>query len=312
MRIGRGLPLTAVVGVAALVGAMGMPSWGLDPQVDGVVPHVVPDADISILSGPGSGARGRAGTATPTRVPSPTPASAKASDTAPAGGVEAGPATRAATIPTEGEALAMLQAMTEAGEKAPPLKINFSTPKGAVESYFAAMLSGSRDSMKSCFVVPKDDAEKELLETGMDVQMAAFPVMAALKEKFPADAAKIPDMGKIMAGMVGPAIQKAGEEINGDKATVKPEKQANASGPMTETIKVVKVGNDWKFPIEEGAFLHKVSAEQKAANAAIVEMYAKAVEDVKAGKYASFEEANKDLEAKTQALRAKAGPGKQP
>ncbi|HEY4329805.1 MAG TPA: hypothetical protein VGN88_08715 [Phycisphaerae bacterium] len=234
----------------------------------GIMNHPLADADLSILGDQSKG-KGRTGS------------------TGGSAAVTAAPTTGAATFAAGGP------------EAAVPAKPDFSTPKNALKSFFAVAPTSKLDDLKVFFATPANDDEKDLLNTGWSDDILGFPLLAAIKEKFPDQSAKSPLA--MMMDMAKTTIDSSTEEINGDKATVKP----TGAGVMGQPVDFVKVGPDWKMVIEEGGLLHKHDDNQKAAFMAMSDVFTNAIADIKAGKYASADEAMKAVDAARQDVRKK-------
>lgn len=174
-----------------------------------------------------------------------------------------------------------------------PAKPDFSSPKSVARSAYTLVFAGQFEDAKKCFAAPANDEEKTLLQDGWSDDIFAFPVFRMLKEKFPDQVGKaFPDIAS-RGDTLLKNIDSMQEKIEGAKASLTG--SGSSSGPASEPIQCVKVGNDWKLAIVPGAFLHKVPEQFVAQTKAMKEMFVTFMDDLKAGKLKSPEEAMKAL-----------------
>jgi hypothetical protein len=247
-----------------------------DPRSQGLMPHPLPEPALTILQ-PTGGNAGRPTTPTQ-RPPTPTPGT----------GTAAQPASRPAATSSAPESLRP----ATGPDIRTVSKTDYSSPKKTLKSYLACLAAADLEGVKACFAVPTTEEEKELLE-GLDTDnVGDMAVRNALKERFPGQPTNviISTVATFVATMVV-EIDNASENINGNKATVQLPGGAPKEGPPV----LVKVGNDWKFPLVEGNNCHKRTAEEKRLAKARDEVRASVIADIKAGKYATIEEAYMDF-----------------
>jgi hypothetical protein len=247
----------------------------------------LPEADPSILNAPKSAGRSTAAPAGPVR-PRPTPPAA-------ATAAESGPGTAAATETSP----ATDTAPAAPAAAALPSKTDHSSPKATLKAVFAGVETGDLAAIKACFVTPANDEQKDLLENGLDTDVISLTTFFnAMKAKFPGAPAKGGSVVDLMT------LDSTIEEINGEKAIVKSAKES----PDQPPINLVKVGDEWKFPIAQdaaGGLLHKKSETEQAASKELEGAVAGVVSDLNAGKFASDDDAMAAFLQKMKAINEK-------
>lgn len=178
-------------------------------------------------------------------------------------------------------------------------KIDTSTPKGTVKATFDLSAAGDFEAMMKLFVTPANDKEKELLADGFSDDMYQLALSTAVMEKFPD--ARVPNPGPMIERAKG-EIDKMVEKIEGDTASLSPPDQPagahQGNSPFQQPIHFKKEGGAWKIAITENRFLSIPPAQFKESRKARCEALQVLIREVKAGKYASFEEFDKAMKTK--------------
>jgi hypothetical protein len=173
-------------------------------------------------------------------------------------------------------------------------KVDTSTPKGTVKGVFDLSVAGDFDGMRKLFVTPANDKEKELLAEGFSDDLYVPALSAALLEKFPD--AQVPQRGQ-MIERAKAEIDKLTEKIDGESATlshaVPPTGGLQYSGPFQQPMVFKKVGGAWKIAITENVFLRMPPPPMRSLARARCQAMASFIEEVKAGKYATYEKFNR-------------------
>ena len=192
-------------------------------------------------------------------------------------------------------------------------EVDTSTPKGTAKGVYDLVLAGDIDGMKKLFAAPANDKEKELFTYGFSDDIYAPGLSAAFREKFPT--ASFPQADKMVESVKG-EIDRMAEKIEGDTATLTqtPADAAKSSigGPFKLPIILNKTGGVWKIAITESRFLHMPPPQLKELGKARHEGLEQFIQDVRAGKYATFEEARAAMANKMQENQKKYAPAPQP
>lgn len=186
-------------------------------------------------------------------------------------------------------------------------KVDTSTPKATLKSLYDLALVGDFDGIRNLFETPTTDEQKDLLANGLPDDMYGPPIAAALREKFPDS--KVPAMDKMVA-MFKVAIDKMDEKIVGDTCTLSA--PAAASRPFNEpalpSVTLKKVGDSWKLTLVEGAILRLPPAQFRDLAKARREVMSGFLADIKAGKFATFNDARMSMEKRMLEVQQKFAP----
>ena len=183
-------------------------------------------------------------------------------------------------------------------------KIDTSTPKGTAKGVYDLILAGDFDGMKKLFVTPTTDQEKDLLENGFSDDMYGPPLSAALREKFPD--AKFPQADKMIA-FIKDSIDKMDEKIEGDTCTLTApaSTRPNGGGPMSQPITLKKVGSEWKIALVESRFTRLPPQQFREAAKARAAVMRELIADIKAGKFATYPDAEAAMRKRMQEVQSK-------
>jgi hypothetical protein len=186
-------------------------------------------------------------------------------------------------------------------------KIDTSTPKGTVKGVYDLILAGDFDGMNKLFATPATDKEKELFENGFSDDMYGPALSAALREKFPNGS--FPSADKMVAYLKD-SVDKMDEKIEGDSCTlsVPASTRPSVSGPASQPITLKKVDGQWKIAIAEGRFLRLPPAQFRELTKARVATIRGLITDIRAGKFATYEEAQTAMRQRMQETQQKFGP----
>ncbi len=191
-------------------------------------------------------------------------------------------------------------------------QVDTSTPKGTVKGVFDLSVSGDFDGMRKLFGTPTNEKETELLAEGFSDDLYVPALSAACLEKFPD--AKVSNPVQMLERAKA-EIDKMIEKIDGVTATLTPADPPAGglknSGPFQQPMVFKKVGGDWKMAVTENVFLRLPPPQMKALAKARCDLMLESIRDVKAGKYASYEEFNNVMNQKQAEVQKQHMPAAQ-
>jgi hypothetical protein len=209
-----------------------------------------------------------------------------------------------------------------AGVKSQARGADFSEPKKTVETCAKAIQSSDVDAIKACFTSSEPEKQKQISGIAQ-IAAASHTLKQAAVDKFGPDGNDIVAAGaRRPGGDLTDKIQRlkdADQTIDGDTATLtaKADPSATAGTPDPKPLYFKKVGDDWKIDWDKqtapaaGAAAGRVNAG--AMMEAMTPLIAKAMGDtaaeIKAGKYASVDEAKVGLQTNVRAAFMAMMPG---
>jgi hypothetical protein len=194
---------------------------------------------------------------------------------------------------------------------AEPPAADSSSPKSTARSFYQLIAAGKTSEALQLFATPTTDAEKDLLQHGVGDDLYAFAMFIAIKEKFPD--ATVPDAARLLK-QLAEVIDRMEEKVDGDRVTLAmaASEGPSATGPAFEPIPLKKEGNEWKLAIAEGRFLKLPPPQVREFRAARIAAINGFIADVRAGKFATNDEARQEMQRRYQVVQEKFGPAPPP